>query len=251
VPDSSNPQSLNRFAYVRNNPLKSIDPSGHKECEKASKLGTCESATNAERDYSQICAEMPSFCIPDTSPEHLLEVGLFAITAFTGIGLASAVETVVAGLYGVAGYGVGNTVGNALQGKPLGEGLNVKDAFHSFVSGGISSGISNPFIVGGVVGGQYAVGQILDGEEVNPLSLVTRSVMGSASASLAGGLSAGAEKTFSASIVNPVIQQGANGLVTNILAPVSSDNIVSTFPSLAPPEITRIMEFILILGALP
>ena len=29
VPDRSNPQSLNRYAYVRNNPLKFIDPSGH------------------------------------------------------------------------------------------------------------------------------------------------------------------------------------------------------------------------------
>ena len=29
VPDFSNPQSLNRYAYVYNNPLKYIDPSGH------------------------------------------------------------------------------------------------------------------------------------------------------------------------------------------------------------------------------
>jgi RHS repeat-associated protein len=29
VPDPSNPQSLNRFGYVYNNPLKHIDPSGH------------------------------------------------------------------------------------------------------------------------------------------------------------------------------------------------------------------------------
>jgi hypothetical protein len=29
VPDPANPQSLNRFAYVRNNPLAFVDPSGH------------------------------------------------------------------------------------------------------------------------------------------------------------------------------------------------------------------------------
>ena len=29
VPDPLNPQSLNRYAYVRNNPLKFVDPSGH------------------------------------------------------------------------------------------------------------------------------------------------------------------------------------------------------------------------------
>jgi hypothetical protein len=31
VPDQANPQSLNRFSYVRNNSLKYIDPSGHRE----------------------------------------------------------------------------------------------------------------------------------------------------------------------------------------------------------------------------
>jgi hypothetical protein len=31
VPDSSNPPSLNRFSYTRNNPLKYIDPTGHRE----------------------------------------------------------------------------------------------------------------------------------------------------------------------------------------------------------------------------
>ncbi|HLG18299.1 MAG TPA: RHS repeat-associated core domain-containing protein [Bdellovibrionota bacterium] len=33
VPDLTNPQSLNRYAYVRNNPLKYVDPSGHAERE--------------------------------------------------------------------------------------------------------------------------------------------------------------------------------------------------------------------------
>ena len=31
VPDPSKPQSLNRYGYVRNNPLKFVDPSGHSE----------------------------------------------------------------------------------------------------------------------------------------------------------------------------------------------------------------------------
>ncbi|MGB9873270.1 MAG: RHS repeat-associated core domain-containing protein, partial [Anaerolineae bacterium] len=29
VPEPGNPQALNRYAYVRNNPLKYTDPSGH------------------------------------------------------------------------------------------------------------------------------------------------------------------------------------------------------------------------------
>ena len=32
MPSAGDPQSLNRYAYVRNNPLKYTDPSGHKAC---------------------------------------------------------------------------------------------------------------------------------------------------------------------------------------------------------------------------
>lgn len=32
VPNSKNPQSLNRYSYVRNNPINFVDPSGHAEC---------------------------------------------------------------------------------------------------------------------------------------------------------------------------------------------------------------------------
>jgi RHS repeat-associated protein len=102
VPTPSNPQSLNRFAYVRNNPLKLIDPSGHKECEKASELGTCESATNEERDYSRICAEVPSFCMPDTSPGHLAQLGLFFIGGMALSALA-APEVIAAGVDAIGG----------------------------------------------------------------------------------------------------------------------------------------------------
>ena len=33
IPDPANPQSLNRFAYVRGNPVKFRDPNGHQACE--------------------------------------------------------------------------------------------------------------------------------------------------------------------------------------------------------------------------
>jgi hypothetical protein len=32
IPDLANPQDLNRFSYVRNNPLNYVDPSGHVIC---------------------------------------------------------------------------------------------------------------------------------------------------------------------------------------------------------------------------
>jgi RHS repeat-associated protein len=43
VPNPSNPQDLNRFSYVRNNPLRYIDPSGHVACrtkEECQEMGT-------------------------------------------------------------------------------------------------------------------------------------------------------------------------------------------------------------------
>ncbi|MBK8987684.1 MAG: RHS repeat-associated core domain-containing protein [Chloroflexi bacterium] len=33
VPNPANPQSLNRYSYVRNSPLNMIDPTGHRECD--------------------------------------------------------------------------------------------------------------------------------------------------------------------------------------------------------------------------
>ena len=49
VPNPANPQGLNRFAYASNNPVNRVDPSGHKDCEKSSETGTCQSATPEEK----------------------------------------------------------------------------------------------------------------------------------------------------------------------------------------------------------
>ena len=34
MPNPANPQSLNRYSYVNNNPLRYVDPSGHMPCEE-------------------------------------------------------------------------------------------------------------------------------------------------------------------------------------------------------------------------
>ncbi|MCZ7672026.1 MAG: hypothetical protein M5U34_35320 [Chloroflexi bacterium] len=39
VPNPTNPQSLNRYSYVRNSPLNMIDPTGHRECESDGNCG--------------------------------------------------------------------------------------------------------------------------------------------------------------------------------------------------------------------
>ena len=46
VPGYTNPQSLNRYSYVTNNPLRYTDPTGHKACDESDGLGNC--MTNAQ-----------------------------------------------------------------------------------------------------------------------------------------------------------------------------------------------------------
>ncbi len=41
VPGFANPQNLNRFSYVRNNPLRYIDPTGHRACDNYDAAGRC------------------------------------------------------------------------------------------------------------------------------------------------------------------------------------------------------------------
>jgi RHS repeat-associated protein len=44
VPDPYNPQDLNRFSYVRNNPLRYTDPTGHRACDDFDTAGGCYTA---------------------------------------------------------------------------------------------------------------------------------------------------------------------------------------------------------------
>jgi RHS repeat-associated protein len=44
VPNPANPQDLNRFSYVRNNPLRYTDPTGHRACDDFDTAGSCYTA---------------------------------------------------------------------------------------------------------------------------------------------------------------------------------------------------------------
>jgi RHS repeat-associated protein len=51
TPNPANPQNLNRFSYVTNNPLRYIDPTGHKACEDGDGQGSCLSDKQATKKY--------------------------------------------------------------------------------------------------------------------------------------------------------------------------------------------------------
>ena len=44
VPNPFNPQDLNRFSYVRNNPVRYTDPTGHRACDDFDAAGGCYTA---------------------------------------------------------------------------------------------------------------------------------------------------------------------------------------------------------------
>ncbi len=93
VPDPANPQSLNRFSYTRNNPLKYTDPSGHVPCdgEKSSEV-RCTQATQQEEINAdgaslieQACSAPGMHCNPS-----LGETLAFGVVGFTAMGLGPA-----------------------------------------------------------------------------------------------------------------------------------------------------------------
>jgi hypothetical protein len=57
VPELSDPQSLNRYSYVLNNPLRYADPTGHMQCEEYQ--GSCLSEKQATKLYKARIQKQP------------------------------------------------------------------------------------------------------------------------------------------------------------------------------------------------
>lgn len=87
VPNPMDPQSLNRYSYVRNNPVNLIDPTGHEDCAPEDDWcwqnrwfeahGQCWS--DAKQDWSKSCE--PAFQDKDILQEVLGEEGGLQIVA--------------------------------------------------------------------------------------------------------------------------------------------------------------------------
>jgi RHS repeat-associated protein len=222
VPDGKNPQSLNRFSYVRNRPLNSIDPSGHVDCDKNQWGETCESSTVRERDQADSCAEMPSFCTPDTSPGHLAEMGLFFFGGMALSAFSTTANAMYAGYMGVVGNMAGSAGANILQGKPVAEGVfDPLDNIIAYFGGALSFGRSAK-VVGLIAGGQSVTKQALTGESIDLGAALASSIAGTASARFASFLSDNVKQLV------PGLGQAGKALVDDLIAPTATDTLVKS-----------------------
>jgi RHS repeat-associated protein len=99
VPDPANPQSLNRYSYTRNNPLKFIDSTGHKEegaCSPGDENETCKNQEAVYEAYWAYCAENPGD--PACQSGDVGEAALFFLAAVSGGILLEDLVTIGGGL---------------------------------------------------------------------------------------------------------------------------------------------------------
>jgi len=157
VPEPGNPQALNRYAYVYNNPLRYTDPSGHVPVILV--MMGIGAATGALINYGvQVAANISQngLQVQAFTNVNWAAVGASAVAGAVGgatfYGASAALGT---GLWGMVGAGTfsgavsgqaARATENVLTGKAIGEGLGDpvelgRDAIIGGLSGGIFHGV--------------------------------------------------------------------------------------------------------------
>jgi len=157
VPEPGNPQALNRYAYVYNNPLRYTDPSGHVPVILV--MMGIGAATGALINYGvQVAANISQngFTVQAFMNVNGAAVGASAVAgAVGGATLYGASAVLGTGLWGMVGAGafsgaasgqVARATENLLTGRPVGEGLGDpaelgRDALIGGLSGGVFHGV--------------------------------------------------------------------------------------------------------------
>jgi hypothetical protein len=109
VPDPSNPQSFNRYSWVLGNPLKFVDPTGHKEegaCSVGDENEICENQEAVYEAYWAYCSENPAD--PACEPGSFLEGAFWFVAGVSG---AMVVTDLILIGGGLLGEGVTKAVG--------------------------------------------------------------------------------------------------------------------------------------------
>ena len=205
VPEPSNPQSLNRFSYTRNNPLKYIDPSGHRETDGCDTEGCSATQWDIDRAIGNAeRAESTKFyrdCANGGGPEcntlhdteNILKGMGLAFGGMVAAPFAAAHTTTASAIYGTASYTVGNGAVNTAQGKGFFEGWSPVDA--ALAAGGSAIGSKlglGPTGIGVVSGVQSATSQVVQGKSLLQPEfwgqVGLNALLGSSSAKIGGGI---------------------------------------------------------------
>lgn len=150
-----NPQDLNRYSYVRNNPIKYTDPSGHNP---VLLLMAASGALNASFDYAELMVANPNA----STSEQLSTVGRgFVIGATTGafgggvanFGTKVLAKTAPATISRFGGNVIGggtagflqNTVNNIISNKPVASNAPQATALGA-IGGGTGGAIANRLV---------------------------------------------------------------------------------------------------------
>jgi RHS repeat-associated protein len=141
VPEPGNPQALNRYAYVYNNPLRYTDPSGHVPVILV--MMGIGAVSGALINYGvQVAANISQNGLTVQAFTHvnLASIGASALAGAVGGATFYGASAVFAAATGATGIGLGNMVlsgalsgalsgqveratANVLEGRPVGEGL--------------------------------------------------------------------------------------------------------------------------------
>jgi RHS repeat-associated protein len=150
VPDPGNPQALNRYTYVLNNPLLYTDPSGHSWLSEF--FEDTEDFIKEEADtIIQVAAIVGSVVCQICAPA-LGALAAGSITAINGGDLGDVIKAAaIGGAIGYGAVGVGGYVGNAV-GSGLAGSLGTTAAG---LAGAVAGGAAGGFVAGAGITAAY------------------------------------------------------------------------------------------------
>jgi len=201
VPDFAEPQSLNRYAYTLNNPVRFNDPSGHcppaKDCLKALAEGAALTVNKANEYRDDIF-----FPDENTTFEDRWEASVVVGTGSALIAFEALIFAPTATAYAAVGEATGAT-GNILSQVFSNliadeDDIMAIDWLDVTIAGmvGFGTGAVTPsfgttykgvMTLGGLSGGsQYTLSQVAHGEDVDILELLLSGTLGVLSAGIAG-----------------------------------------------------------------